>query len=360
MKASATATQVLPQAAGRIVYLDLLRIIACIAVIMCHVSADNWYTLDPASFNWQVLNAYDSLVCFCVPVFFMISGTFFLNPDKQLPLKVLFKKYVLRIVAAYLFWSLLYAVKEYLTSGEVLAFPGAVLFILNTTLESHYHLWFLPVLTGLYIVTPLLRQLTVRPELEKYFLILFLIFGVSLPTLLLFELPYTWVLQAVVVMEVVTGYAGYFVLGHYLHTRDFTKRFRIAAYALGVFGVLACIIVSAVYSLQTQEPNAKLYGYLSLTTFLSAAAVFLFFRYCVSRWRWTIRLSRFIQGVSACTFGAYLIHDFFLSALYEAGVHSLAFNTIAAVPLITLAIFVLSVASAWLIRRIPVIHRYIT
>jgi surface polysaccharide O-acyltransferase-like enzyme len=360
MQTAVSSEQSSQRTAGRIIYLDLLRIAACMAVIMVHVSADNWYTLDPADPRWQVLNAYDSVAHFCVPAFFMISGTTFLNPGKALPLKVLYKKYVLRIVVAYLFWSLVYAIHGYAASGEALALPDALAYIFQTTLESHYHLWFLPVIAGMYILAPLLRQIVLRPELEKYFLILFLIFGVGIPTLLLFDIPYAWALQSVVVMEVVTGFAGYFMLGHYLHARDATKRFRLAAYALGVFGFAACILVSLAYSLDAGEPVAKLYGYTTLSAFLSAAAVFLFFKYCVSRWRWAIRHRRLIQGLSSCTFGAYLIHDFFLSALYEAGVHSLAFITIAAVPLLTLAIFILSMASAWLIRKIPFIHRYIT
>ncbi len=360
MKASVSSEPAPSLAPPRFVYLDLLRIVACLAVIMCHVSADNWYTLAPADFRWQVLNIYDSIVCFCVPAFFMISGASFLNPDKPITLKTLYKKYLLRIVAAYLFWSLAYAVKSYLTSGEVLALPGALLFILQKTIESHYHLWFLPVLAGMYILTPLLRQIAQKPETTRYFLILFLIFGAALPTLQQFEIPYTDILQTAVVMEVVTGYAGYFVLGHWLHSRGFSKRFRRTAYALGFFGILACIVVCALYSLQANEPTAKLYGYLGLPTLLSASAIFLFFRHHAPRWRWAVRHQRFIQRLSALTFGAYLVHDFFLSALYDVGIHSTAFNTIAAVPALTLAIFLLSMASSWLIRRIPFIHRYIT
>jgi surface polysaccharide O-acyltransferase-like enzyme len=290
----------------------------------------------------------------------MISGASFLNPDKPLTLRTLYKKYLLRIVAAYLFWSLAYAVKEYLTSGEILPFSGAALFILQKTIDSHYHLWFLPVLAGMYIATPLLRQITQKPEPTRYFLILFLIFGAGLLTLQQFDIPYTGLLQTVVVMEIVNGNAGYFVLGHWLHSRDFSNRFRRTAYALGLFGILACIVVSSVYSLRANEPSAKLYGYMLLTTFLSASAVFLFFKYHAPKWRWAVRHQRFIQNLSACTFGAYLVHDFFLSALYEAGIHSIAFNTIAAVPVLTLAIFILSLASSWLIRRIPFVRRYIT
>lgn len=360
MKASVSSSQLLPQASGRIVYLDLLRIVACLAVIMCHVSADNWYDTDPASFNWQVLNAYDSFVCFCVPVFFMISGTFFLNPNKELPLKALYKKYILRIAVAYLFWSLAYAVYGYLTLGEALSPSDAALTILNSTLESHGHLWFLPVLIGLYIITPLLRQISAKPETEKYFLILFFIFGIGLSTLMVFDIPYTWALQTAVVMEMATGYAGYFVLGRYLHVHEFSKRFRAAAYVLGALGIVACVAVSVVYSLQLGEPSAKLYGYLSITSLFSAVGFFLFFKYHAPKWRWTAKAQRFIQGLSACTFGAYLIHPLFLSVLYDAGIHSLTFNPAAAVPMLTLGVFIVSAAVSWLIRRIPVIHKFIT
>lgn len=360
MKTAVSSEPISPQPTERIIALDLLRIIACMAVIMCHVSADNWYTLSPASLNWQVLNAYDSLVCFSVPVFFMISGTTFLNPDRKLPLKMLYKKYILRIVCAYLFWSLVYAVREYMISGTVLAFPDAVMFILNTTIASHYHLWFLPVMVGMYILTPLLRQLVVKPELQKYFLVLFLIFGIGLPTLQVFQIPYTGWLQTIVVVEMVTGFAGYFVLGRYLYARDFTKRLRLTAYALGVFSVLACIAVSALYSLASGQPDAKLYGFHAVTTFFSATAIFLFVKHGAPKWRWTKKAQRFIQTLSSCTFGAYLIHDIFLSTLYNAGIHSLTFNTILAVPALTFAIFILSMASSWLIRKIPVVHRYIT
>ena len=358
MKASVSSE---PQpAATRFLYLDLLRIIACLAVIMCHVSADNWYTLNPSDFRWQVLNVYDSTVCFCVPAFFMISGACFLNPNKPLSMKALYKKYLLRIVIAYLFWSLAYAVKSYLTSGEVLPFSGALLYILQKTIDSHYHLWFLPVLAGMYILTPLLRQITQKPDLTRYFLILFLIFGISLPTLQQFDIPYTGIVQTVIVTEIVTGYAGYFVLGYWLHSRDFSKRFRLIAFALGLLGILACIVVSSIYSLKENEPVAMLYSYLGLTTFISAAAVFLFFKYHAPRWHWAVRFQRFIKNLSACTFGAYLVHDFFLSALYDSGLHSIAFNTIVAVPALTLAIFIMNIAVSWLIRRIPFIHRYIT
>ena len=54
---------------GRIHYLDCLRVVAIISVIIIHVSAQNWYTTDVSSFAWQFFNLTDSLVRWAVPLF---------------------------------------------------------------------------------------------------------------------------------------------------------------------------------------------------------------------------------------------------------------------------------------------------
>ena len=63
--------------AKRVTYLDLLRVIAIFSMMMLHVCAAQFDKIEIASFSWQVLNVYDGIVRFCVPVFVMISGVFF-------------------------------------------------------------------------------------------------------------------------------------------------------------------------------------------------------------------------------------------------------------------------------------------
>lgn len=43
-------------------YLDYLRIIAILATIMIHVSAQNWRLVDVNTLEWNVFNFYDSMV----------------------------------------------------------------------------------------------------------------------------------------------------------------------------------------------------------------------------------------------------------------------------------------------------------
>ena len=78
---------------------------ATLAVIVIHMGripfvsdcwASGWLPMSIAPYVW------------CVPVFFMISGRFFLDPAKDIPLKVLFQKYIFRLILAFLLWSAVY------------------------------------------------------------------------------------------------------------------------------------------------------------------------------------------------------------------------------------------------------------
>ena len=95
-----------------IIYADLLRIIATFAVIVLHVSASKWYDTPVKDFNWQIYNLYDSLVRWAVPIFVMLSGMFFLNPEKFIPTSNIIKKYIFRILLAIIVWGLFYQAYE--------------------------------------------------------------------------------------------------------------------------------------------------------------------------------------------------------------------------------------------------------
>ncbi len=57
----------------RTAYFDYLRVFATFAVIVIHVSAQNWYITDVNEIYWQTYNFYESIVRWAVPVFVMIS-----------------------------------------------------------------------------------------------------------------------------------------------------------------------------------------------------------------------------------------------------------------------------------------------
>lgn len=148
----------------RILYFDILRIIACFAVIMLNLTSKWFNILSLNTQSWMVLNVYNGLAHVAVPVFVMISGALFLNPEKNVELSVLLKKNVLRIAVAFVFWSGVYSILDRLQGVRMRD-------IMFGFLSGHDHLWFLYMIAGLYLVTPLLRKLTESEKLTKYFLI---------------------------------------------------------------------------------------------------------------------------------------------------------------------------------------------
>ena len=84
----------------RIAYLDSLRVVAILAVIMIHVAAQNWYSQDVNSAAWKAFNFYDSISRWSVPAFVMISGALML--DKDISIKKLYTQKIPRLLIAFL------------------------------------------------------------------------------------------------------------------------------------------------------------------------------------------------------------------------------------------------------------------
>ena len=76
---------------NRVLWLDICRIAATFAVIFLHISGTALYT-DIIDYDWLVSSVADSLVRWAVPVFVMISGALFLNPQKEVSIKNIIKK----------------------------------------------------------------------------------------------------------------------------------------------------------------------------------------------------------------------------------------------------------------------------
>ncbi len=67
-------------ACNRIFYIDMLRVVACIFVVMIHSSA-TYVVKDIGSFNFWIGNFLDSISRSGVPIFIMISGALMLDEN---------------------------------------------------------------------------------------------------------------------------------------------------------------------------------------------------------------------------------------------------------------------------------------
>ena len=151
----------------REIYFDYLRILAILCVIMIHVVGVNWFTTPIYSTNWKILNIYDSIARFSVPIFVMISGALFLNKEKEISIKKLYSKNILRLVVTLLFWSLMYSIYANIIIAKTISLSILKLTYLDF-INSHYTLWFITMLIGLYMAIPIFKKICEDKKIEEF------------------------------------------------------------------------------------------------------------------------------------------------------------------------------------------------
>ena len=352
------------QTKKRIEYLDLLRILATFAVILLHVAASNWQAVPLDSYAWKIFNLADSFVRWSVPIFVMISGALFLDPDRTVHIRSLFKKNILRMVIAYLFWSAVYAAGGLLGGGSL---KGAVL----AFVQGHYHLWFLLMIILLYAMVPLLRRITASRRATEYFLVLSIGVTYLLPGIFhllgCLRLPHTTDLLASMKTafdffraSMGFGYLPYFVLGHYLAKYEIGSLWRKIFYLLGLWGMIGTMLLTDWYSNVQGVAYQGFYSYFDINVGLAAAGIFLFFKYVVGKRPLKGRMGKLVFHLSDCSFGIFLVHAFVIKVL-EAylGLNTLAFDPILSVLSISVLTALISYGISALLHRIPWVSKYI-
>lgn len=331
--------------------IDLLRILACLAVITIHVSALDMELIKIGSYVWNVRNLFDGLSRFSVPVFVMISGMFMLDPQKTLTIKKLYTKYVLRMLALWIVWELFYAVVHFYNMKYVINASNLIP-LLDEAFRGHFHLWYLPMLIGLYIMTPLFRALTEKGDktILQYFILLFFVFTVLKAMLPLFagagDYIYSDFLVFVdkVLVTTTARYSGYYMLGYYLYKYPLEKRHRYILYALGIVGAALNVFISSYFSLRFSEGHG-MFDFFYVSVFFMSAGLFVFFKDSLFWIELKGFAEKLVDSLSSCCFGIYLLHAFIVERIYKLGLTVPSLNPALSVPLITLSGFFVS----WLI-----------
>lgn len=342
---------------SRTVYFDFLRIIAIFAVVVLHVSAKNFYGAKADTLEWQAFNFYDSIVRWGVPVFVMISGALFLNGEHTIG--KLYKKNVLRIIVAFVFWSMLYAL------NNMIHHHSGWKATLKQFLAGEGHMWFLFMIVGLYIIVPLVKPIVQSMELTKYFLLLSLIFTFAIPQAIkLVSLKYPGagsfvnVVWNKVSFHFTLGYVGYFVLGYYLSKTELSRKVKRIIYFLSACGCFATIIGSSAISVSQQKPNAILYDDLGVNVMLEALGVFVFVKDRFAGKDVSGKAVRILGLLAKYSFGAYLVHILVLNELKRIfGLDTLSFSPVFSVPVISVIVLVISFVISAVLNHIPLLKK---
>lgn len=324
--------------------LDILRLLATLAVIAIHaVKISAPFGIAPLVWS--------------VPVFFLISGRFFLDPKREVTLTKLFRKSLLRIIAAFLFWSAAFTVYYQLSGSYAGLNPFG---ILAEFIHGPYHLWFLYALAGLYLLTPILRKIAADNKTLIYTLVLFAV--VNIITEYLIYLPKLGSIAEGFVSQlglgIMTGYMGYYLLGYFIwKNKDaMGKRTEIVIYILGITMFAATIVAESLASSELRETDF-VKQYMKPNVILFSAALYTFFIKRVAQRRFSEKSRYILMKLTEYGFGVYCIH-----ALLNELIQTPSFSAlpICSALLRVLVLYLLSLSCTWLLRKIPVVGKMIT
>lgn len=143
----------------RIYEYDIIRTIATFAVIFVHISAVAISSYTPGSIPSTVTLTLNRLLKFTTPVFIYLAGALVFESLKKAPFQYFkfLKSRGRRILIPYAVISLMYYGMISILNHE--PFSAAVLLEQLFTGSAQYHLYFIPIIVQLYLLTPVFIKL---------------------------------------------------------------------------------------------------------------------------------------------------------------------------------------------------------
>lgn len=337
--------------------LDLLRIVACIMVIIIHVSA--YYVINYEKIGgiyFTIGNLWDSFARPAVPIFILLSGRYALSNNKNMEYKYYYRKILKNIYIPTLIYSILYFFYSYLIIllGYILKVKMVDKFspIKQLIIGSPFsHMWYLYMAIGLYLLVPFLIRLRIKigEKLFRNIGIIFVIFGLLIYLVqnyleqidfynrddILKYLRYFWMFNQFKFIN----YLGYFILGYSLKDKKIN-------FKLGIIGTF----ISLLAMFFAVEITKDLFYYSNNFLFVIFASILLYLSFLNLKIDKNISL---ITKITKKTFSIYLLHAGILSIiqLFLKYILRYEINPLYGIPALIIVVFIISYAVISIIEK---------
>lgn len=334
---------------------DWLRIISMIAVIVIHVS-DRWvggfseYVSGGGSVNelqYPIMACvYNTISRFAVPCFIMLTGAFVLADNRTGNYKEFYQKKLLKIGIPTIIFSVLYIIYRipFCFVGEQAGAAEIISLIKDIVRgKPFYHMWYLFMLIGLYLLAPIVVRFkdSISYEMFRRIAFVFLVLA-SLSRWTTENIRLNWDIGQSF------EYLGYFMVGYVLR-RDLQKN-NCKGFFLITLGVLVEIATAlAEYHFQIVNgigENELQYKIVSpYCPSIVIASVLIFAGFSML----TIRCNGWMKKIVGMSFIVYLIHagvwDFVGKIIYviKGRGYVMSLNNIYWIPIFAVIVFLISV-----------------
>jgi surface polysaccharide O-acyltransferase-like enzyme len=309
--------------------LDYLRAAATYGVILWHCYSPVYYQFGPLR-EWAAANIlFGFAVRWSVAVFVMISGALLL--DKTGSPAEFYKKRLLRICIPLIPWTILYGIArlyyfevyKYTHQPEPSFFKFVIIDQFGDLLFDRlvYHLYFVSIILGLYIIAPFLSKML--RNLSQQELGAFVAIGVGFYSLKLF-LPHLIVIDD---FEI-GSYLVYFILGHYLYKYPLGRKMRLGIYATGIAAALLMTWLNYTTEYVHKGHQDTYYNTEGFFVFALSIAIFVLFTQLAGpddTGRGPVK--RLLRFISSCSYGIYIAHPLLISFLLFGHFQFLTFST---------------------------------
>jgi len=340
---------------NNIQYLDTLRALAMLGVIIIHLSSPLVkMTYGRNMPYWWIGNVADSALRFAVPLFLMLSGATMLG--KEYKLGEFYKKRVLRVLVPFLFWIVVYWVYRWVNLSPKIQphdFQGTLQWGINLFLKEGVskHFWYIYMILFIYLFVPFIGKGLRKLNLS------------AISNILLLWAVLAYVLKSVPMNmyswssdygSKFLGYflnSGYLVLGYYISKLPvFSSKIRISAAGIFALTVVISSVATYFFSQKAHSLDLSMYGYLSVNTMIQSIAIFVWTK---DLWIKNTFISTIYSNISNYSYGIYLVHILIINILFDHGIYWNITHPLISLPLLTLVVLTCSFVIIFVLRKIP-------
>lgn len=332
--------------------IDFLKAAAILGVVTIHCCSAGFQN-PVGNFEWGSALFWGSIARGSVPVFFMCSGALMLDPKRELPLKKLYGKNILRLFIAMAVWAMFYKCYHLAIAGALS--PGGIVQALKETLlfKQESYFYYLHIALLFYVLLPVVQVFVRYAEKRQmeYALAVWFVVGILYPTVkpfwpfnLLTGIPQQWHLNM--------AYAsmGYGLLGYYI------KRFPLPKKAGWLmFGAGFAFVFGATFymSLRREGLYTNFMEGMSIGPALLAAGLFVLGVQGPVPWP---KACLFLSKASLCV---YLVHMFVFDVFKHFGFNIFFGPCLLTVPVCVLCNVAVSSLVYLGLSRIPFVRKYL-
>lgn len=335
-------------------YIEHLRVIAIIAVIIIHVTAGFYHQFGQIeAVTWWFSNVLNAASRFAVPVFIMISGAVLLG--RKISILDFYRKRSVRLIPPLIFWNLVfvgYSVYNGMGTESLIWFLKIGFFIEG---RAATHLWYLSMLLCLMMLAPFVNQYLTgtKPSANDLLIFLLVVFfffllnGIAAVAKQVASLNVNWFRTA-------PWFLGYFVAGYYID--QYGAKLRVKNIYL-VLIIISLTLVGMALNYVSATSLGVVKDYFILDNdrplvFLIAICIFLL----VSRLHVFSHPRKLVERLSDASFGIYLVHPIFIGE-FKKWLPSYEVLGLCYIPLVIFLTFVTSFMFIIIIRQNRILRK---